>query len=199
MYPETQFCNACGSKVEFRIPDGDHLPRHVCPACGNIQYRNPKVIVGVVPEAADGRILMCRRNIEPRLGLWTFPAGFLELGESSALGAAREALEEAQASVEPLELLAVIGVPYVSQVYMVYRGRLRTEHFGPTFESSEVQLMREDEIPWDDIAFPTIWHSLRYFFEARTTGNWATRSLDLAYRPKPPLRAEVAGDDPQAS
>lgn len=198
MYPETQFCNACGTKVEFRVPDGDHLPRHVCPACGHIQYRNPKVIVGVVPEAADGRVLMCRRNIEPRLGLWTFPAGFLELGESSAQGAAREALEEAQASVEVQELLMVIGVPYVSQVYMIHRGRMRGEQFGPTFESSEVRLMRENEIPWDDIAFPTIWQGLRAFFDARKTGQWHTRALDLAFRPKPPQRAEVAGDDPAA-
>ena len=197
MYPETQFCNACGSKVEFRVPDGDHLPRHVCPACGHIQYSNPKVIVGVVPEAADGRVLMCRRDIEPRRGLWTFPAGFLEMGETSAQGAGREALEEAQASVDVLELIAVISVPYVSQVYMIHRGRMKTEHFGPTFESSEVQLMREDEIPWDDIAFPTIWHSLRYFFDNRRSGQWPARTLELAYRPRPPQRAEVAADDPE--
>ncbi|WP_020649800.1 NUDIX hydrolase [Solimonas variicoloris] len=196
MYAETRYCNACGHEIEFRVPDGDHLPRHVCPNCGHIQYRNPKVIVGVIPENADGRVLMCRRNIEPRLGLWTFPAGFMELGETSGQGAAREAMEEAQADVEIDDLLMVINVPYVSQVYMIHRGTLRTEHYGPTFESSEVRLMREDEIPWDDIAFPTIWHSLKQFFADRRAGAYATHSLDLAYRPKPPQRAEVAGDDP---
>lgn len=194
MHVDIRFCNVCGHAVEFRVPDGDNLPRHFCPSCGHIQYVNPKVIVGVIPEAADGRVLMCRRNIEPRLGLWTFPAGFMEVGESSAQGAAREALEEAQADVQVDELLIVINVPYVSQVYMIHRGRLRGAHFGPTFESSEVRLMREDEIPWDDIAFPTIWHSLRRFFADRAQGRYAVHSLDLERPPKPPRRAELPGD-----
>jgi ADP-ribose pyrophosphatase YjhB (NUDIX family) len=198
MYADTRFCNACGHAVEFRVPEGDHLPRHLCPNCGHIQYHNPKVIVGVVPEAADGRVLMCRRNIEPRLGLWTFPAGFMELGETSAQGAAREALEEAQATVDVHELLMVINVSYVSQIYLIHRGVMRNEHLGPTFESSEVRLMREDEIPWDDIAFPTIWHSLKQFFADRRAGAYSTHSLDLAYRPKPPARPEVSAADPDA-
>lgn len=199
MYPDTHFCNACGSKVEFRIPDGDHLPRHICPACGNIQYQNPKIVVGVVPEAADGRILMCRRNIEPRLGFWTFPAGFLELGETSAQGAAREALEESQARVDVRDLLMVINVPHVSQICLVHRGLMIGEHFGPTHESSEVVLMREDEIPWQEIAFPTIRYSLEHFFQLRSAGQgYHARSIDLAYRPKPPYRAEVAAEDFQA-
>ncbi|MFT4047331.1 MAG: NUDIX hydrolase [Solimonas sp.] len=196
MYADTRFCNACGHAVEFRVPDGDHLPRHVCPDCGHIHYLNPKVIVGVIPEAADGRILMCKRNIEPRLGLWTFPAGFMELGETSAQGAAREALEEAQADVVVDGLLMVINVPYVSQIYMIHRGRLRREHYGPTFESSEVRLMQESEIPWDDIAFPTIRHSLVQFFTDRRAGRYATHSLDLAHRPPPPERAETGRDQP---
>ncbi|WP_043114951.1 NUDIX hydrolase [Solimonas soli] len=194
MYADTRFCNACGHAVEFRVPDGDHLPRHVCPSCGHVQYLNPKLIVGVIPEAADGRVLMCKRNIEPRLGLWTFPAGFMELGETSAQGAAREALEEAQADVEVDALLMVINVPYVSQVYMIHRGRLRKEHYGPTFESSEVRLMQESEVPWDDIAFPTIRHSLKQFFADRRAGHYATHSLDLAHRPPPPERAETGRD-----
>ena len=185
----TRFCNLCGTAVELRVPDGDHLARAVCPKCGNIQYRNPKVIAGIIPEHTDGRILMCRRAIQPRLGLWTFPAGFLELGESSGDGAAREAREEALADVEPLELFMVINVPYVSQVYLIHRGRLREPLFGPTHESSEVVLMREDEIPWDDIAFPTIWHSLKRFFEDRTRGAYSLHSMDLAY--KPARRPEV--------
>ena len=151
-----KYCAECGQQVEIRQPPDDHLPRHVCVSCGAIHYRNPKVIVGIVPLWEDGRVLMCRRNIEPRLGLWTFPAGFMELGETSGQGAAREALEEAGAEVEPGELFCVINVPYVSQVYLIHRGRLVAERFHTTPESSEVRLMREDEIPWDEIACPTI-------------------------------------------
>lgn len=181
---DAKFCNACGSPVEHRVPAGDNLPRHVCPACGHIQYFNPRIIAGCVPEAEDGRVLMCRRNIEPRLGLWTFPAGFLELNETSAQGAAREAREEAQVEVEISDLLAVINVPYVSQMYVVYRARMLSPHHGPTPESSETRLMREDEIPWDDIAFPTVFHSLEYFFADRSEGRRAIHTLDLHYRPR---------------
>ncbi len=198
MLPETRYCNVCGHAVTFHIPPGDHQPRHVCTDCGHVQYENPKVIVGVIPEAADGRILMCRRNIQPRLGLWTFPAGFMEQGETSAGGAAREALEESQAEVDVGHLLMVINVPYVSQIYMVHCGRLVSPTFGPTPESSEVVLMREDEIPWDAIAFPTIWHSLRQFFEDRRNGRFGTHVLDLTQRPRPPQRPEVRRDDPAA-
>lgn len=185
------FCAECGHKVELKVPAGDHLPRHVCGHCGAIHYRNPKVIVGCVPEWQDGRVLMCRRNIEPRLGRWTFPAGFLELGETSGQGAAREAMEESQAEVEILDLFAVIDVPYVSQIYLLHRARLLTPHFGPTPESSEVRLMREDEIPWDEIAFPTIYNGLKFFFEDRARGVRGFHALDLHYKPRAPGLAEV--------
>ncbi|MGH8442550.1 MAG: NUDIX hydrolase [Nevskiaceae bacterium] len=178
-----KYCSHCGKPVELRVPAGDHVERHVCAACGTVHYRNPKVIVGCVPEWED-RILMCRRAIEPRLGRWTFPAGFLELGETSAEGAAREALEEAQAEVEPGELFAVINVPYVSQVYLLHRARLRAPKFGPTVESSEVVLLREAEIPWDEIAFRTIWHGLKFFFADRAGGAHGVHTLDLTVRPK---------------
>lgn len=182
MHPILKYCNVCGHGVDFRVPKDDHVERHICPHCGHIQYLNPKVIVGIIPEWEDGRILMCRRAIEPRLGRWTFPAGFLELGETSGDGAAREAREEAMADVEPLELLAVINVPYVSQIYLIHRGRLRSPEHGPTPESSEVCLMREDEIPWDEIAFPTIWHGLKYFFEDRRQGQFRIHSLNMTTR-----------------
>ncbi|MGH8455445.1 MAG: NUDIX hydrolase [Stenotrophobium sp.] len=178
-----KFCSACGHAVELRIPPGDHQPRHVCPHCGEIHYRNPKVIAGCIPEWTDGRILMCRRNIEPRLGKWTFPAGFLELSETSAQGAAREAREESLAEVEITGMLCVINVSYVSQVYMIHRARLLGAEFGPTPESSEVRLMREDEIPWDEIAFPTIWHGLKFFFADRARGVHEIHALDLTHRP----------------
>lgn len=187
------YCSECGQRVERRVPPGDHVPRHVCPACGAIHYRNPKVIVGCVPEWEDGRIVMCRRAIEPRQGLWTFPAGFLEMGETSAAGAAREALEEAQAEVEPGGLFVVINVPYVSQVYLIHRARLKAPKFGPTVESSEVVLMREDEVPWEHIAFPTIWHGLKFFFEDRASGHRGVHVLDLALRPRRPEQAEISG------
>jgi len=181
-----KFCSACGHPLELRTPKGDHLPRHVCVHCGAVHYRNPKVIAGCVPEAADGRILMCRRAIEPRLGLWTIPAGFLELNETSRDGAARETLEETQAKVEVGELFAVIGVPQVSQIYMIHRARLLGEHHGPTDESLETRLMREDEIPWDEIAFPTIYHSLKFFFEDRAHGRQGFHAIDLMRKPREP-------------
>jgi ADP-ribose pyrophosphatase YjhB (NUDIX family) len=180
------YCSNCGQPVELKLPPGDHLPRHMCAACGTIHYRNPKVIVGCVPEAADGRVLICKRNIEPRLGLWTIPAGFLEMGETTAEGAARETLEEAQARVEVLDLFAVIGVPYVSQIYMVHRGRLLDPHHAPTPESSETRLVAESEIPWEQIAFPTIHHSLKYFFADRAQGVKGVHVEDLSFGTRRP-------------
>lgn len=187
-----KFCSACGAGVVYRVPDdGDHLPRHVCPSCNTIHYLNPKIIVGVVPEAEDGRVLMCKRNIEPRFGKWTFPAGFMELGETSGQGAAREALEESRAQVVIDDLLAVINVPYVNQVYLIHRGRLQGSDYGPTPESSEVRLMREDEIPWSEIAFPTIYQSLKYFFADRAANCKSFHALDLTRRPSRNEQAEI--------
>lgn len=191
-----KFCGECAHTLEYKVPPGDHAPRQVCPACGTVHYRNPKVIVGCVPEWTDGRILMCRRNIEPRLGRWTFPAGFLEMGESSGEGAAREAREESQAEVEITSLLCVINVPYVSQVYMIHRARLLREEFGVTPESSEVRLMREDEIPWEEIAFPTIYQSLKFYFADRARGETGIHALDLQFKPKNPAQAEVTTGSP---
>jgi ADP-ribose pyrophosphatase YjhB (NUDIX family) len=191
-----KFCAECGHAVEVKVPEGDHLPRHVCAHCGTVHYRNPKVIVGCVPEWEDGRVLMCRRNIEPRFGLWTFPAGFLELGEASGAGAAREAFEEARAEVEIIDLFAVINVPYVSQVYVLHRARLKSPAFGPTPESSEVRLMREDEIPWDEIAFPTVYKGLKFFFADRSAGTRGFHELDLLYRPRRPRETEVTTGTP---
>ncbi|MGH8461106.1 MAG: NUDIX hydrolase [Stenotrophobium sp.] len=191
-----KFCSTCGNPLEYRIPAGDHLQRHICTHCGEIHYRNPKVIVGCIPEWEDGRILMCRRNIEPRLGMWTFPAGFLELAETGAQGAAREAREESLAEVEIIGLTSVINVSYVSQVYMIFRARLQAPVFGPTPESSEVCLMREDEIPWDRIAFPTIWHGLKFFFADRKQGRHAIHEMDLTQRPARPQNAGTSSLNP---
>ena len=183
MHPAIQFCSACGHAVEWKVPAGDHAPRHVCPACGNVHYLNPKVIVGVIPEAPDGRILLARRNIEPRLGFWTFPSGFMEMGETSADGAAREGLEETEAEIVVDDLCSLINVPYVNQLHFAYRGRLVGEHFATTPESSEVRLFAESEIPWEEIAFPTIYQSLRFFLADRAAGVRGFHALDLKKKP----------------
>jgi ADP-ribose pyrophosphatase YjhB (NUDIX family) len=187
-----KFCSLCGQPLAFRVPAGDHLPRHVCDHCGEIHYLNPKVIVGCIPEWEDGRVLMCRRAIEPRLGYWTFPAGFMELGETSGEGAARETLEEARAEVEIGRLFVVINIPYVNQIYIVHHARMRSAQHGPTPESSETALLREDQIPWERIAFPTIYHSLRFFFEDRARGVEGFHTLDLTRRPPANEPAEVS-------
>ncbi|MDE2150674.1 MAG: NUDIX hydrolase [Gammaproteobacteria bacterium] len=173
------FCPQCGHPVRLRVPEGDHVSRHVCDHCGAIHYRNPKVIVGCLGEWHDGRVLMCRRAIEPRLGYWTFPAGFMEMAETTAQGAAREAFEEGGVEVEIDGLLAVINVPHVSQVYVIHRGRLISADHHPTAETSETRLLHEAEIPWDRIAFPTIYHSLKFFFADRAVGRSDVHHLDL--------------------
>ena len=156
-----KFCSHCGSsQLDFRVPDGDTLKRYVCAACATIHYQNPKVVVGCLPVWED-LVLLCKRAIEPRLGLWTLPAGFLENGETLEAGALRETAEEAHARVEIGALYTVISLPDINQVYMMFRARLLDLDFGPGPESLEVELFAEDDIPWGDIAFRTIARTLR--------------------------------------
>jgi ADP-ribose pyrophosphatase YjhB (NUDIX family) len=177
------FCSHCGSaRMELRVPDGDNLPRQVCAACGTIHYRNPKVVVGCLPEWED-RVLLCRRAIEPRHGLWTLPAGFLEHGESVAAGALRETLEEANARVHLGALYTLISLAQIGQVYMMFRARLADLDFGPGPESLEVRLFREDEIPWEDLAFRTIARTLRTYFLDRKQGDFPLRLSVLERKP----------------
>ncbi len=178
-----KYCSNCGATVAFRIPPGDSLPRHVCEHCGTIHYQNPKLVVGALAEWED-RILLCRRAIEPRHGMWTLPAGFMENEETTAQAAARETLEEACARIEVGELYTLIDVPHISQVHIIYRARLLDLDFRPGEESLEVALLREDEIPWDRIAFRSIAISLRHFFEDRRSGRWQLHTASLA--PPPP-------------
>lgn len=160
------FCSQCGARLSLRIPPGDHLPRYVCDHCHTIHYQNPKLVVGCIP-VWDGRILLCRRAIEPRRGLWTIPAGFMENGETTAQAAAREASEEANADVEIGPLYALYNLPGYSQVYLIFLGRLRSPQFSPGEESLETHLFAPDEIPWDEIAFLAVRQSLqRYIAEA---------------------------------
>ncbi len=164
-----KFCSQCGQPVTVRVPDDDNRPRHVCDACGTIHYRNPKVVVGCVPEW-QGKILLCRRAIEPRRGFWTTPAGFLENGESLQLGAARESLEEAMATVEIGSLLAVVSVLYAEQVHVFFRARLTEPSFAPGSESLEVKLVEERDIPWPDIAFASGDFALKRYLSDRALG-----------------------------
>ena len=178
-----QFCSNCGNPVVFRVPAGDSLPRHVCDHCGTIHYQNPKVVVGALATWED-RVLLCRRAIEPRHGLWTLPAGFMENEETTAEAAARETLEEACARIEVDGLYTLIDVPYISQVHIIYRARLLDLDFRPGEESLEVALLREDEIPWDRIAFRSILMTLRHFFDDRRSGQWRLHTASLTPPPE---------------
>lgn len=164
------FCSQCGGRLRRVVPEGDTLPRDVCSQCGIIHYQNPKIVVGCVPEAGDGRILLCRRAIEPRLGYWTLPAGFLENNETLQDAAARETREEALAGVDVGPLFAIVDVVHARQVHMMFRARLVGEHYGAGAESLEAGLYTEDEIPWDEIAFPSVRYSLGAWLDDRREG-----------------------------
>src|SRR5260221_13673804 len=147
-----KFCSHCGSpRIEWRIPEGDALPRFVCAECGTIHYQNPKIVVGCLPEW-EGRVLLCKRAIEPRYGLWTLPAGFLENGETLVAGALRETMEEAGARGKDTTLCTVISLPHINQIYVMFRGQLAGPEFGAGPESLEGRLFTEDEGPWDGLA-----------------------------------------------
>jgi ADP-ribose pyrophosphatase YjhB (NUDIX family) len=176
-----KFCPDCGQPVEARVPPGDNLPRAVCTVCGSIHYENPRVVVGCVPEW-QGRLLLCRRAIEPRYGYWTTPAGFLEIGETLQSAAARESREEALADVEIGSLLSITNVLHAAQVHVMFRARLRDGQFGLGAESLEVGLYDEAEIPWDRIAFPSIDFALRRYLADRQAGIEALHFHDIDRR-----------------
>jgi ADP-ribose pyrophosphatase YjhB (NUDIX family) len=166
-----KYCSNCGGTVALKIPAGDSLPRHVCDACSTIHYQNPKMIVGCIAEWED-RVLLCRRAIEPRLGLWTVPAGFMENGETTAQGAARETLEEANARVEVGPLYAMYNIPHINQVYILFRARLLDLNFSAGTESLEVQLFDEKDVPWESIAFATVRNTLNHYYADRKAGEY---------------------------
>jgi len=173
-----KFCANCSAPVARRVPPGDTLPRWVCDHCGEIHYQNPKLVIGTLPEH-EGRVLLCRRAIEPRYGYWTLPAGFMENDETTAQAAARETLEEAGAPVELGELFTLISVPRVNQVHLYYRARLRTLEFNPGEETLEVALFEEAAIPWQDIAFRTVGYTLKRWFEDRARGGFVFHTADI--------------------
>ena len=178
-----KFCSHCGSEVVHRVPQGDSLVRAVCDNCGHIQYLNPKIVVGCLPVHGE-RILICKRAIEPKYGLWTLPAGFMEENESAAEGAMREAMEEANAKVEIEDLYTVYSMPHISQVYMMFRARLLDLDVSPGIESLEVKLVAEAEIPWDQLAFTMVRRTLEHFLADRKTGVFIPRFGDI----RPPQR-----------
>ncbi len=144
------------------VPDGDDRERMVCLDCGFVHYDNPRVVAGAVCTWED-KILLCRRAIEPRVGYWTIPAGYLELGETIAQGAAREVLEESGADVEMAGLLGMFEIPRISQIYVVYRAHMRSPALDPGPESQEAALFAWADIPWAELAFPSVTWSLQHY------------------------------------
>jgi ADP-ribose pyrophosphatase YjhB (NUDIX family) len=178
-----KFCPDCGQPVTLRVPEGDHRPRHVCTGCGAVHYQNPKIVAGCVPEY-EGRILLCRRAIEPRHGFWTIPAGFMENGETTQDAARRESVEEALAEVEIGSLLAVVHVLHADQVHVMFRARLPKPEFGVGAESLEVMLCEEADIPWQDIAFRSVDYALRRYLEDRRAGSERHHFTAIDLRPR---------------
>ena len=177
--PRSQrYCSQCGNLLTRRIPDDDNRERDLCDHCGAIHYQNPRMVLGTIP-VWEKQVLLCRRAIEPRHGYWTLPAGFMELGETTAEGAARETDEEAGAQYEIGELFAVMNVVRVGQVHLFYRARLLSDIFAPGHETIEARLFTEEEIPWDEIAFRTVREALVRFFEDRRRGSFGVHSVDI--------------------
>lgn len=173
-----KFCSHCGHAVVHTVPLGDTLPRYVCPECQTIHYQNPKMVVGTIPEWED-KILLCRRAIAPKPGLWTLPAGFMENGETTAQGALRETWEEACARVEIHSLYTLYNLPHIDQVYLLFRARLLDLDFKPGPESLEVALFTEAEIPWGALAFRTVEATLKAYFSDRRAGAFTFHMGDV--------------------
>ncbi|MBK7282642.1 NUDIX hydrolase [Candidatus Aalborgicola defluviihabitans] len=174
-----QHCKQCGAAVVYRLPDdGDVKERAVCPVCNTIHYENPLNVVGTVPHWGD-QVLLCKRNIEPRYGKWTLPAGFMEMGETTAEGAARETDEEAGAQFEMQGLFSLVNVVHVGQVHLFYRARLLSDQFKPGIETIEARLFTEEEIPWDELAFRTVKETLKRYFADRRSGHYGIHTVDI--------------------
>ncbi|MHB0775707.1 NUDIX hydrolase [Halomonas sp. WWR20] len=171
------FCSHCGHRVRFAIPEGDDRPRYFCDACDTVHYQNPRIVAGTLPVVGE-KILLCRRAIAPRHGYWTLPAGFMENAETTVEAAARETWEEALAEVEIKSLYTLINLPHIDQVYMIFLADLVGD-FAAGPESLEVALFEEREIPWDELAFPTIERTLRHYFEDRPRDSFPLHVSDI--------------------
>ena len=182
MAVELNFCSRCGSPLSRRVPAGDNRPRAVCDTCGAIHYQNPRVVAGCVV-TWEQRVLLCRRAIEPRTGFWTLPAGYMENGETVAEAAIREAAEEANARIGIDALFTCLNVPRISQLHMMFRGKLLDPAVSAGHESMEVALFDADDVPWGEIAFPTVTRTLELYFEDRRRGSYGTHVADVLRRP----------------
>ena len=173
LFRRFKFCPSCGAEVHYQVPADDNRERATCSACASVHYENPINVVGTLPvwgEGPNAQVLLCKRAIEPRYGLWTLPAGFLELGETAAEGALRETDEEAGAQIELQPLYSLMNVVSVGQIHLYYRARLLSPEFNPGPETLEARLFHEHEVPWDALAFRTVRETLRRFFEDRRLG-----------------------------
>ena len=172
-------CRVCGAPTEYRMPPDDNRDRAVCTVCETVHYENPLNVVGTVP-VWEGRVLLCRRNIEPRRGFWTLPAGFMELGETTEQGAIRETVEEAGAEIELEPLFTVLNVVHVGQVHFYYRARMLSDKLDPGPETIEARLFDEAEVPWHELAFKTVRSTLEHFFADRRAGQFRIHTADIA-------------------
>lgn len=175
------YCPNCSAKVSLKIPEGDNRERYVCDSCNTIHYSNPNVVVGTLP-AFEDKILLCKRAIEPRVGLWTVPAGFLENGESLLQGAWRETKEETQAEVDMKEILTIFNIPQINQIYVIYRANIEDNSFGPTSESLDVKLFSYDEVPWEELAFPFVPKTINHYYECLKTKKFNLHTEDIIRR-----------------
>jgi ADP-ribose pyrophosphatase YjhB (NUDIX family) len=176
------YCSNCGMRLVERTPAGDNRMRYVCDACDTIHYQNPKIVAGCIPTLGN-RLLLCKRAIEPRYGLWTLPAGFMENGESTEQAAVRETLEEACANVEHLELYGVFSIPHISQVYMMFRADLVRQDFKPGRESLDVRLFEPHEIPWDRLAFPVVRVTLEHYCKDSGDSRFPVHVENILHQP----------------
>jgi len=177
-----KYCSNCGSTVEFKIPENDDRPRFVCDSCRVIHYQNPNVVTGCIPQWQD-KVLICRRAIEPRKNLWTLPAGFMENGETNLEGAARESREEANAEMMNMQLFSVYSIPHISQVYTFYTANVREGIASPGAESLETKFVSEEEMPWEELAFPVVRETLKLYYEDKRNGKFTTHYGDILRQP----------------
>lgn len=177
-----KFCQHCAGPITHHVPAGDDKPRYCCLQCAVVFYQNPNNIVGTLP-VYGSKVLLCKRAIEPRLGKWTLPAGFLENGESTLTGAIRETSEEAKAHVraQDCQLYTLFNLPYINQVYWFFLTALQSPSFGAGEESLEVALFEEHEVPWDEIAFAVVKITLQQYFADRKDSLYPVRMFDLEY------------------
>ncbi len=183
-----KFCPSCAHPVSLEVPPDDNLLRHVCPQCGEIHYQNPKLVVGTIPiweHAGETKVLLCKRAIVPRYGLWTLPGGFMENNETTTAAAVRETIEEAGAHINVQDLFSMINLPTHHQVHLFYRATLLDLEFDPGKETLEVGLFSEAEIPWDKLAFATVRQTLKFFFadvaKVRSGGSFGFHSHDIMF------------------